>query len=83
VSDSKLFISSIPDLSLTVSIFLPDGLDSAIRRPNSLSQTSTASTLLRMASTNENLENYGKDDSSSIQNGIDVTEENMNQKNIL
>lgn len=35
-----------------------------------------------MASTNENLENYGKDDSSSIQNGIDVTEENMNQKNI-
>jgi hypothetical protein len=45
-------------------------------------QTSTASTLLRMASTNENLENYGKDDSSSIQNGIDVTEENMNQKNI-
>lgn len=45
-------------------------------------QTSTASTLLRMASTNENLENYGKDDSASIKNGMDVTEENVNQENI-
>lgn len=35
-----------------------------------------------MASTNENLENYGKDDSASIKNGMDVTEENVNQENI-